>query len=131
MRLVETWTEIRGNLIAFNSYGKSSDMLEREFFVERLRLGKCFVALDTDKGIIFGPSRFLGYVDNNIYSHEDNKSKHGWDTNPAISEFVGPCKTIAEIEESFIRFCHEYQVDPIKYTRKYWCINKERDFLSK
>ena len=39
MKLVETWTEIRENLLTFNSYRLSKDLFEREFFVDEQRAG--------------------------------------------------------------------------------------------
>lgn len=128
--LVETWTEIRQNLMTLNSYRTSVDFYEREFYVDRIRLGKCFVALETDEEILFGPSRFLGYVGNNIYRHEESEVKHGWDTNPAINAILGPCKPNDEMEDAFVRFCSEWQISPANNRRKYWYVSKDRDFLS-
>jgi len=131
MKLVETWTEIRENLLTFNSYRLSKDLFEREFFVDRIRLGKCFVALETNTGIIFGPSRFVGYVENNIYDHQDNLSKHGWYTNQSIKEILGPCDQNSQIEREYLSLCQQLKIDPANNTRKYWHIPESRDFLAK
>jgi hypothetical protein len=130
MRLVETWTEIRQNLLRFDSYRTSLDPLEREFHSDRIRLGKCFVALDTDRGCIFGPSRFLGYADNDYQTHESNALKHGWDTNPAINLTLGRCEPNGEIEAVFLEFCGDHDIVPSNNKRKYWHVQRTRDFLA-
>ena len=124
MDLVDEWSQIRENLDTLNSFRKSSDPRKRQFFADRIRLGTCFVALETEAGLIFGPSRFLGYARNDIHQHEANTSKHGWDTNGAIDEILGPCRPNQNLERPYLRFCADNGFSPANKPRKFWFVSR-------
>ncbi len=130
MHLVDEWSQIRENLHTLNSYHRSSDPIERQFFADRIRLGRCFVALETPTGLIFGPSRFLGYARNDIQRHEANASKHGWDTNSAINAILGQCKASKTLEKQYLRFCAYSGIGPANKPRKYWLVTQVEDGIS-
>lgn len=74
-RLISTKQELQDNLQTFISYSKSNLEEEREFFRESLSRGRCFVV--NENGSQFAPSRFLGYVANNMTDHKRDEEKHG------------------------------------------------------
>ncbi|HEY8804974.1 MAG TPA: hypothetical protein VIM42_07740 [Clostridium sp.] len=53
--------------------------------------------MKNDSHYKFYPSRFIGYVDNNIDEHLNNVYKDGKETNPAISEILG-CRPAFELK---------------------------------
>lgn len=126
MNLVDEWSQIRENLDTLNSYRQSSDRKEREFFKGRIGLGSCFVALETEAGLIFGPSRFLGYTQNDRHQHEANPSKDGRDTNVAIGKILGPHRPNENLERLYLRFCTDNDIIPTRYKRKFWFVSERR-----
>jgi len=130
MDLAHEWSQIRENLETLNSYRQSSDPRKRQFFADRVRLGRCFVALETNTGLVFGPSRFLGYSRNDIHRHEANTSKHGWDTNSAIDAILRPCKASDSLERLYLRFCADNGFSPANKPRKFWFVSQSEDRLS-
>lgn len=78
--------------------------------------------------LIFGPSRFLGYVGNTLEAHERNDGKDGRDTNDAISAVLGTEPASDDfLEAHYKAFCARIGVTPNRtgsfgVQRKYWFI---------
>ncbi|HWP30818.1 MAG TPA: hypothetical protein VNK96_03695 [Fimbriimonadales bacterium] len=120
-KLISTKQELLNNLQTFVSYSKSNLEAEREFFRESLSRGKCFVV--DENGAHFAPSRFLGYVANNMPEHKRDEEKDGRITNNAINKILQsrPVQN-NEIEQRFIQYCEENGVRLYKIKRKYWSL---------
>ena len=122
MDLVTRWDQIEKNLHTFASYRNSTDPVEREFYAERLKRGICIVACEHGGKILFGPSRFVGYIDNNLDDHTNNRFKDGRETNPAIDSVLGyhsspDIRLLSEHE----RQCHYLGVEPtVHQNRRFW-----------
>jgi hypothetical protein len=79
-----------------------------------------------EDGLLFGPSRFIGYLNNSRAAHLANGDKDGKRTNPAISRTLhqGPVED-AHLEEAFRQFCEHFGVDYLdlegkNIRRRYW-----------
>ena len=89
MKHVEKIADIKKNMSTLDKYLKDKESGEYDYAVDRIRDGICFiVARDGSNNYTFYPSRFIGYKDNNMYSHENNYERDGRDTNVVISEIL-------------------------------------------
>ena len=120
MGTVKTWSDIRSNILQLEKYKNSENSEERIFYKGIIGRGRCFVALDTRNGFIFAPSRFVGYVDNDIKKHDENYNKDGRITNVEIDKIFGPHDANTILEERFKLFCQNLDINPDNHERKYW-----------
>lgn len=120
METVKRPSDIQSNILQLEKYKNSENSEERKFYKDIIRRGRCFVALDTRNGFIFAPSRFVGYVDNDINKHNENYNKDGRITNVAIDGILGPHDVNNELEKRFKIFCQNLDINPDNHTRKYW-----------
>ena len=75
----------------------------------------------SDSGIAFAPSRFIGYIDNNLEIHSENDGKNGRETNVAITKiFKSIPSHNSTLETQFLEFCKNHGVKPDNKKRKYW-----------
>ena len=123
MEFVETLKEIKANIKVIDGYLNGKDETEKEYAVDLVKRGFCFVAVKTDEGYKFYPSRFIGYADNSKEKHEMNFERDGRDTNPVISRIIGS-KLVqdAELEEAYKEYCNLLGFKSYKRKRKYWRI---------
>jgi len=120
MDTVKTWSDIRTNILQLEKYKNSENSKERMFYKDIVRRGRCFVALDTRNGFVFAPSRFVGYIANDIKNHDENYDKDGRITNVEIDKILGPYDVNKILEERFKIFCQNLDINPDNHERKYW-----------
>ncbi|MUG46312.1 HNH endonuclease [Paenibacillus woosongensis] len=122
METVTTWEEIVDNIFRLESYRHSSEY--SEYYLDRLKRGICFVVFERGGRLFFGPSRFIGYKNNNIDVHTNNEDKHGGITNKAITKIIGYSPRYDnDIENEYLKFCLSNGVTPTGSfggKRKYW-----------
>lgn len=84
---IECREDVISNIRTLDSYlnGEKGDSC-RDWAVEKLKLGINMVVEVIDGRICFGPSRFVGYINNTKEKHEQNHG-NGNDTNNRISQF--------------------------------------------
>ena len=70
--------------------------------------GICLVVYNSGDPVMFGASRFIGYVDNNLDTQQANESKNGRETNRVISEVLGkePVED-RRLEKAYRQFCRQ------------------------
>ena len=124
MKLVSNRAEVVRNLLTLEAYRTSPNPSERAFYRDRLRNGTCFLVYDVGDQLLFGPSRFIGYVDNDIAQHNTNDDKDGRETNPLIEGLFGPFQQNNELESLYRRFCAQNAIPlrpaaPFGKPRKY------------
>lgn len=88
MRIVENLDELKANIKVLDKYLNSKKDPEYEFALGLVKRGTCFVAVKENGTYRFYPSRFIGYVNNNMDAHLNNEYKDGKETNPAISSIL-------------------------------------------
>ena len=98
------------------------DDAKRQYYTDVLRGGHNIVVFDYDGQYLFGPSRFVGYK-NNDERHQDRESDGG-ETNKAIEKILGGFVDRAlsqELDEKFKEYVRSRGKDePHKILRKYW-----------
>ena len=109
----------------------SIDSVRSNYARVLIKRGICFVVTDRHGEPFFSPSRFVGYRDNTIATHEANMSRDGRITNPAISEILGlEPMSDKDLEEEYMRFCVRVGVvsqekATFGHQRKFWDIRSE------
>lgn len=97
-----------------------------DFALGLVKRGTCFIAVKNNDSYRFYPSRFIGYVDNDMYTHIQNETKDGGLTNPAITSILGkqPVLNIG-LEQSYRDYCDRLGFEANEKgsfggERKYW-----------
>ena len=134
MKLIENPEQLFKNLETLENYlteGDEIQMLEANLLIKR---GTCFVAYKVDGELRFSPSRFIGYLNNNIEKHQNSTTKHGGITNNAISKVL-KSKPINDddLDYEYLKYCHKLGITPSEkgsfgVKRKFWKLNLINDF---
>lgn len=135
MDTVNSWNEIRQNILTLEDYKKSHGE-EYDYYVELIKRGTCFIAYEHQNRIHFAPSRFIGYQENSISKHKNNNSKDGRVTNKAIIEiFKDTPQVDGELEFRYKHFCQDLGFTPFKtgtygVARKFWFSPEKTELLN-
>lgn len=125
---IENIEDIKQNIKNFEKLRHSKNKADYEWYQERVKLGKNFypylIEEDGKKIIGFIPSRFLGYKNNNIQEHENEKrngKRDGKETNPKIDSIIGGSKENFEMESLYINFCQYIGAgEPSNRKHRFW-----------
>lgn len=126
MRTIETIEELKQNLALLRKYARSGNEHERQYFLDLVRNGTCFVFEQGADGDLFAPSRFIGYASNSWQKHDGNSAKNGGPTNKAIAKVLGGDPVAdRELERRYREFCTRYgfqapATGSFGKIRKYW-----------
>ena len=82
---IESRIDVVKNIYTLFSYTKSSIKEERDWAIDRFKLGKWFVVEPFGDTLMFAPSRFVGYKDNSMEKHITNRGD-GTQTNNKFCE---------------------------------------------
>lgn len=119
--LVRSIEEIKHNIIVLDGYLESKCDPEYSFALNLVRRGRCFIAVRTEEGYKFYPSRFIGYADNTMHKHKANEDKDGKDTNPEIRKILKQReKENPKLEAAYIDYCRCLGFTEYQHKRKYW-----------
>lgn len=125
MELVSNEEQVKENLAELER-ARDSATGDGETYRSLIRKGTCYLPYLTDAGIAFAPSRFIGYVGNQIQTHGRNREKHGSETNLALKKIYGSDPVLDEsLQLAFDSFCVSIGVAPSNkgsfgIIRKYW-----------
>ena len=128
IRLVQNLNEIKQNMATLDGYLNKGIVESRDFALGLIKRGTCFIAVKTEDGYRFYPSRFIGYYDNSMTKHIGNLQKDGKETNPQISHILGSrVAPNEEMEKEYISFCHSLDITPnskaaFGVPRNYWLL---------
>jgi hypothetical protein len=119
--VVTTWEQIQQNLFRLEAYRHSQERQESDFYKGLIKRGKCFVVSKRGEQLLFGPSHFVGYANNNLSTHQGNEEKDGRVTNPAIDQLLG-CSAEADafLEGEHHRLCAQLGITAKSGTKRYW-----------
>ena len=136
MGLISTLKQLRKNINNVEKYlaiGTDEEKMETYNLIKR---GTCFVAYTIDEEVRFAPSRFVGYVYNELYKHALSE-KDGRETNKAISKVLGaqPLPNIM-LEGKYLDYCRRLGILPndngaFGAPRKYWTLEPKEDIPDK
>lgn len=121
--LVNNFTDIMKNIHTLEKYRKSGNPREFQFYKDIIGKGKVFVVVEINGRYYFAPSRFVGYSENNKEKHESNPDKDGRDTNPEIDRVLGKHEINSNMEDEFLKFCEQNDIEPDNNERKYWKVS--------
>jgi hypothetical protein len=118
-RLVATEADIRHNLLALERCRQSADANERGYSRSLIKNGRCFVAYRYRGRTFFGPSRYVGYVDNALDVHDGDDDKDGRTTNRAIERVLNSrFEPNAALDAQYSEFCRLLGVVPKSVTNR-------------
>jgi hypothetical protein len=113
--LIENLDDILANVEKLRNYLVEGGE-EGEFARDRIGQGICFVVTKDQHGVFFAPSRFVGYKNNDIDTHNrrargDEPHRDGRETNRKISQILhfGPVRSPAW-EDEYKSFCNKHRI---------------------
>ncbi|MGW9329227.1 HNH endonuclease [Bosea sp. NPDC055594] len=122
---IQNIDQLSENLLNFESGIRSSDQSKVQSYKDFVKRGICFVPYIVESSIHFAPSRFIGYINNDLQQHE-SESKHGQITNDAISRVLRHDPAlIPNLEKTFRDYCQSLGFDAQERgqfgrERRYW-----------
>lgn len=126
MECVQTLKEIKSNILIIDHYLDKKHDPEYSFAVDLIKRGTCFIAVKTDSGYRFYPSRFTGYVGNTMDKHLNNEYKDGKETTPAITKVINQRNVPNPIlDHDYKLYCEKLgffarEKGAFGVTRKFW-----------
>ena len=122
--LVSNEKDIFYNADVIDNYLNGNDSKEKDFAIELIKKGACFLMLTRDNKTRFYPSRFIGYKFNSMAKHERNNKKDGKLTNPRISSiFKQKLVEDDECEKEFYAWCSDLGITPYNKKHKFWNVS--------
>lgn len=125
-RLIENVSELMVNLFQVDTYLNSDNDVEYNEITTLIKRGTDFVVYKSNSDYHFAPSRFIGYLNNDLMTHlVKNNGKNGSKTTPRINRILSKsCKKDKIWEDKFLEFCQKLGVQPSNKTnRKYWILD--------
>ena len=126
MNLVDTLDDIKININILEEYRTDNSLGQVAWYKDRIKRGTCFYVYKLDGAIHFAPSRFIGYVNNNVEKHDDSETLDGRITNTRIKEILGfPPEPNQSVESFYHIFCKSLDIKPnltgnFGAPRKFW-----------
>ncbi|MBU3194644.1 hypothetical protein [Clostridium algidicarnis] len=126
MKKVGNLNELKINCKTLDKYLEFKKDPEYSFVLGLIKKGTCFVTVQKGGKYEFYPSRFVGYVDNDIDIHLKNEKKDGRETNLAISKILGGTPIPNTILENlYSEYCEflgftANEKGSFNVERKYW-----------
>jgi predicted HNH restriction endonuclease len=137
MKLIKNIDELKNNIKTVEHLIVEGSEEEKRIVYDLIRRGICFVAYKVKKELRFAPSRFIGYVNNNLEKHEKAKGNNladGKETNHRITKIIKE-KNIRtklgsndRIDKCYIEYCESIGIVPTQMKRKYWELKMNDDF---
>ena len=120
MTLIGNLEQLHENIQTLYQALNSND----EQAIKLVKLGRCFVVSENNGKLLFSPSKFLGYKENNIPQHIKLRNKRdGKETNPQISRLTGIRKELNfSAENAYLAFCDTLNIKPPKCKRTFWVL---------
>lgn len=129
VELVSTIEQVVENVETLFLYGEMPNGPERDFHDKRIKNGKLFAVVQAETGYKFAPSKFAGYISNNLSHADALKERDGRLTNNELKRLVGDPlesgdKAYAEIDRAFLEYCGVKKIEPSKHhrQRRYWVL---------
>ena len=113
MRPVSRVSEVEANARLLSSYLTAKRSTDVDFAKALIQRGICFVVVQLRGGDFFAPSRFVGYASNSRRAHQQNRWKHGGETNQALIDLTGSKpRRNKRLEREYHAFCAKLGVAP-------------------
>lgn len=120
MSIVNTMAQLEENFAVLHSAVSKGDKQAKDL----VRMGRAVVVGTFANKLEFGPSRFLGYVGNDVEQHLSMRSERdGKETNPAIDKVLGFGKSqSSNADAAFVNYCRSMGLDPPNNKRNFWIL---------
>lgn len=138
MELVKSIKDILENAKRFDNYIESGNSDEKEFVINCIGWGRCFVVVKENDNYKFYPSKYIGYKNNSASGYYDayysaealpDEEKHrdaayytfdGRMSNKAINKVLGcVCQKDYAMSEKFTEYCDKYGLKGSE-KKKFW-----------
>ena len=130
MKLIHNIDQLIENLDTLEGYLTEGTEYETEQAISLVQKGRCFVAYKVDGDLRFAPSRFIGYISNEIEIH-DKSHKDGKETNREINKiFKSRPEPNEKLEKEYLRYLKNLGIKPANRVHKFWQLKLKRDFTS-
>lgn len=131
-RLINTEDELFNNLLQVDTYLNNSTDDDYDRMTKLIANGSNFVVYKSGNKMHFAPSRFIGYLKNDLITHlVKHNGKDGSLTSNEIDKILGCSRKFDnDLEQEYLTFCKELGVKPknmIKAQRKYWVLDKTKN----
>ena len=132
MDFVKDIKDLLNNAITLDTYIASNEIEIRNFAIDIIRHGHCFMFTDKKDGTHFYPSRFMGYLNDTKEKYEESKREKknlekrpdtvdGRKTNSVITSILHcPLHKDFELEKKFFAYCELLGVSPDKRVHTFW-----------
>ncbi len=133
--MIESIDDLWENLSEFSSYYKSDNLEKRDFFEKTIKRGWKYVCAEVDGTLMFCPSRFAGYKNNNMSRHEEKRNRRGdgldgTKTTAQINRILAQAPNSNQsYEDDFIKLCDSLKIKPHKRVRSYWKISISKNLF--
>ena len=128
-RLIENQSELYDNLMQVDAYLIGDNDTDRFQMAGLIARGRDLVVYKSNSKLHFAPSRFVGYLNNDLLTHfVDGNGKHGTVTTQRIDKILGYHSVPDdELDKVYFAFCEELEVTPTKHKKKYWVLDEEQN----
>ena len=128
--LVSTKDQIFDNVIRLHAMATGTPE-ERAFHRSRVKNARVLVAVETEEGLIYAPSKFSGYRENGVHHADLLEERHGSTTNIYISRLLGEphargSPDFQKLEQGYRQYCARFGFAPSKReaSARYWLIRE-------
>lgn len=131
MELVTNKQQLIKNIETLERYLTEGDEIEMNEASSLVRRGICFIVYKARGELRFAPSRFIGYVDNNLDAHSISPDKDGRITNGAIEAILHSKPSPNDsLEENYFTYANRLGINPnvkapFNVQRKFWMLDAE------
>jgi hypothetical protein len=130
MGLIRNVKQLEQNISNFEKCLSRGNAEDKKEALDLIKRGICLFAYRIGDEIHFAPSRFLGYVYNNVRMHKTCFEKDGRKTNKAINDILKkkPIRDL-KLEQEYFKYCHKLGIissekGSFGVQRKFWCLSK-------
>lgn len=102
---------------------------ERKFHDARIKNGKLFAVVRVHRSFRFAPSKFAGYVSNDVKHADSLSDRDGRKTNVVLSSLFGEALEAGDegydaIDQGFLDYCNRKRIVPSRHhrQRRYWVL---------
>ncbi len=126
MEVVKALQQVTENIETLERERSNSSSAGAAAYRALVKRGTCFVPYASKVGLAFAPSRFVGYVQNDLSTHSNNSDRDGRLTNAALNKIFGSQpRADPSLENRYLEFCARIGVQPSQggafgVARKYW-----------
>lgn len=131
-RIIRDISELMNNLCQVDTYLNDDNEENYKNIVRLIANGTNFVVYKSDGQYHFAPSRFVGYLNNDLLTHLVKKNgKNGRETSPAIDSIIGHTRAFNQaLEDEYLGFCDRLGITPkhmVNTQRKYWLLDNKQN----